>query len=225
MRTDSTTSGHDTVRTRMPSCSKGEKWRPWTAILTSCAHPIAMLAATVTMRVNGFYPNIFWVFAMWTMRPRMVAAPLWFLISSCWPRRGRNPYLWTFKDNILEESMLNIFSLPFALYFISVRNDSEQGWCAEDPSYLRFWDSFYLIVAAGALSVVIVSIMIIHSCTRLIRGYKLVNHQFGGTQLSHFWKWMLWLGSLNVIAAFAGQWLLWGSKSLPSHLQFFSKRR
>ena len=172
-----------------------------------------MLAATFAIRVNGFYPNPILVFAVWTMRPRMIAAPLWYILASCFSSRQPNPYLWTLKDNILEDALLNIFSLPFAILLIVLRDDIGSGRCSEDSSYLQFWSSFYIIVAAGILSIIILAIMCIHLCTRNWKAqYAPVN---SNRQISLFWKWILSLGMLNMVVAFAGQWLLWGSRSIP----------
>ena len=139
----------------------------------------------------------------------MIAAPIWYLFSACFSKRKTNPYLWTFKDNIIEESLLNIFSIPFALFFIVNRDDSENGDCADDSSYLKFWNAFYIIVAAGVISIFLLAFMALHFFSKILRKYsRMDNGQ--GESLSSFWKWTLFIGGFNMVVAFAGQWLLWG---------------
>ncbi|MCJ1460331.1 hypothetical protein MMC28_010710 [Mycoblastus sanguinarius] len=201
--------GHDAIRRHIPSCSSSNEWKPWSSIVLTMIHPLAMALATITIRVNGFKPDIFLVFAIWTMRPRMTATPIWFLVSNC-SRRTRNPYLWTFKDNIVEETILNIFSLPFAILFIVNRHDSQQGWCADSSDYLAFWDAFYIIAAAGVISLALLVCMALHYCCHSGRKYVPVPHN-NMPVLSRFWKWTLIVAGFNMLVAFAGQWLLWGA--------------
>lgn len=236
------------------------------SIVMSLIHPFAMLAATLAIRVNGFYPNIFLVFAVWTMWPRMVAAPVLYCLAACCSRKareGRNPYLWTFKDNVIEESLLNVISLPFAFFFIINRNDSEQGWCANDQGYKHFWDSFYLIAAAGVSSLVLSLVLlgrllvmkskhfhwwdatryeVVANPSMQMAGFnkyppqvvvQMVGVDGYSTQMvdvdrrptkaadvDKFWGWTLWIGAVNMLLAFSGQWLLWGSKSTLSTVPF-----
>jgi hypothetical protein len=164
-----------------------------------------MVISTITIRANGFKPNIALVFAIWTMRPRMIAAPIWYVFFSS-SSRPINPYLWTFKDNVIEETLLNIFSLPFALLFIINRNDSEQGACAYNYKYQEFWDAFYIVAAAGAVSLILLVCMMLHFCSKIRKAPYTAG-------LSRFWKWTLTISGLNMLLAFAGQWLLWSGKS------------
>ena len=186
-----------------------------------------MVISTITIRVNGFYPNIFLTFAIWTMRPRMFGPLLWWIGARCVQGTASNAYLWTFKDSIIEESLLNTFSLPFALYFAIAHQFVTGDSCAGNTHYERFWLSFYIIIAAGIISALLLLLMVLHysvGCLKRSRpeavqaAYEIVpgassvrKAQQGG--LGRFWKWTLTIGGLNMLLAFAGQWLLWGSES------------
>lgn len=198
--------GHDAIRRRIPSCSCSKEWRPFSPVLMSLLHPVAMAISTLTIRVNGFRPSIALVFAVWTMRPRMIAAPIWYMLSWC-SSRPSNPYLWTFKDNVIEETLLNLLSLPFALWFIINRNDSEALNCAYNHKYQEFWDAFYIIAAAGGVSLILLICMMLHFCNRIR------NASYNTNGLSGFWKGTLTIAGLNMLLAFVGQWLLWSGKS------------
>ena len=177
-------------------------------------HPVAMAAATFSIRVNGFKPDIILVFAIWTMRPRVAATPIWYMFAKWCSSRNPNPYLWTFKDHVVEETLLNIFSLPFALLFIVKRHDSQQGWCAYSSEYLLFWNAFYVIAGAGVISLILLAYMLFHACTNTTRHYmRLPNGKAGGGGLSRFWKWTLTIAGINMMVAFAGQSFLWGGIS------------
>ena len=167
-----------------------------------------MVISTYTIRLNGFDPVPILVFAVWTIRPRLVITPLlWLSFHICGGRKGgNNPYLWTFKDNVVEETLLNIFSLPFALLFIKLRDDTDEYGCASQPAYQHFWNSFYLMAAVGAISLIILFFMVIHGCCGRNKDEE---------SLSLFWKLTLFFAGLNMFAGFAGQWLLWGSKYFP----------
>lgn len=194
-----------------------------------------MAVSTITMRVNGFEPSIFLMFALWTMRPRMVATPIWYTLNKCFRSRRRsgrnNPYLWTYKDNIVEETVLNIFSLPFALFFVVNRHISEEGSgiCTEFSSYQKFWDSFYVIAAAGGVSVIMLGVMILHWFKKIDRksGNNRGNDVLYTDVSKQFWSLILFFGGLNILVAFAGQWLLWSSKlsHLVQHIMFSFMRR
>ena len=170
-----------------------------------------MVISTYTIRVNGFSPDPTLVFAVWTMRPRLVITPLLWIFFNLFGNGVENPYLWTFKDNVIEETLLNIFSLPFALFLILARDDTQQDGCASQPAYQHFWNSFYLMAAVGVISLTILFFMVIQglrSCAGRTKSEK---------PLSRFWKLTLFFAGLNMFAAFAGQWLLWGSEcSLPT---------
>ena len=175
-------------------------------------HPFAMLAATLAIRVNGFYPNIILVFAIWTMRPRLIATPIWYIFASCCcSSRRTNPYLWTFKDNVVEETLLNIFALPFAIWFIIGRQYVQAGDCASVMDYQLFWNAFYVIAGAGIISLLLLLYMLLHWCFNAARHYTRVYNgkSGGGERLSCFWKWTLTIAGLNMFVAFTGQWLLW----------------
>lgn len=202
--------GHDTIRKKIPSCSCSKQWGPWSSMLMALIHPFAMLAATLSIRANGFYPNISLVFAIWTMRPRLVATPIWYLFANCCSSRPTNPYLWTFKDNVVEETLLNIFALPFAIWYIIGRQYVQPGECASVMEYQLFWNAFYVIAGAGIISLLLLTFMLFHWCFNAARHYTRVNNgKGGGERLSCFWKWTLTIGGLNMFVAFTGQWLLW----------------
>ena len=165
-----------------------------------------MGVSTITMRINGFKSNPILVYGVWTMRPRMIGALPWYTVSSCFTKGDRNPYLWTLKDNIVEESLLNISTVPSVLLFIIGRDAVGSGSCAESPHYQIFFDAFYPIIAAGIIAMLLLFFMTIHACSKLISYKSLAN------SLSTFWKWTIAIGGLNMVIAFAGQWLLWGSK-------------
>ena len=175
-------------------------------------HPFAMLASTLAIRVNGFYPNIILVFAIWTMRPRLIATPLWYVFASCCRcctgSRHTNPYLWTFKDNVVEETLLNIFALPFAAFFIIGRQYVKAGDCASVMEYQLFWNAFYVIAGAGCISLLLLIFMLLHWWFDAARRYTAV-YNGGGGGLSCFWKWTLTIAGMNMFVAFTGQWLLW----------------
>ena len=172
------------------------------------------------MRVNGFEPSIFLMFALWTMRPRMVATPIWYTLNRCFGSRRRssrgNPYLWTYKDNVVEETVLNIFSPPFALFFVATRHISEEGSgvCTEFSSYQKFWDSFYVIAAAGGVSLIMLGVMILHWFKKVNRKERRGTDVLYADATDRFWPLILFFGGLNILVAFAGQWLLWSSKSV-----------
>ena len=194
------------MRTKLPSCSSGQSWAPWSSIALVCIHPFLMVISTYTIRVNGFSPNPTLVFAVWTMRPRLVITPLLWAFAHLCGGGVYNPYSWTFKDNVVEETLLNIFSLPFALLFVFMRDDTLQDGCASQPAYQHFWNSFYLMAAVGIVSLVILFFMVIQGL-RSCRG-RTKNDE----SLSRFWKLTLFFAGLNMFVAFAGQWLLWGSE-------------
>ena len=177
-----------------------------------------MIISSITIRVNGFYPNLGLTFAIWTMRPRMFGPLLCWLIACCFQRKTDNAYLWTLKDSIIEESLLNVFSLPFALFFVIGHQSVDDGSCVGDIHYQRFWSSFYIIIAAGGLSMFLLAHICLHYCCRCRK--RSLRKSAGGSEaqqvLSGFWKWILTMGGLNMLIAFAGQWLLWGSKYLNS---------
>ena len=202
--------GHDYIRKKIPSCSCSKQWGPWSSILMAMVHPFAMLLATLSIRANGFYPDIILVFAIWTMRPRMVATPIWYLFANCCSSKHTNPYLWTFKDNVVEETLLNIFALPFAVWFIIGRQYVTPGECASVVEYQMFWNAFYVIAGAGVISLLLLTYMLLHWCFNAARHYTRVNNgKGGGERLSCFWKWTLTIAGLNMFVAFVGQWLLW----------------
>ena len=168
-----------------------------------------MAVSTITIRANGFYPNIFLTFAIWTMRPRMFGPFLWWIVACCFQGTADNAYLWTFKDSVVEESLLNVLSLPFPAFVAIVHHYIDGDPCAGEIHYQRFWLSFYIIIAAGAVSALLLFIMVLRFCRiRFARGG--LNAQRPG--LSPFWKWTLTVGGLNMLLAFSGQWLLWGSE-------------
>ena len=214
--------GHDTIRKWIPSCSCSKQWGPWSPILMATIHPFAMLLATLSIRANGFYPDISLVFAIWTMRPRMVATPIWYIFANCCSSKPTNPYLWTFKDNVVEETLLNIFALPFAIWFIIGRQYVTPGECASVIDYQLFWNAFYVIAGAGVISLLLLIYMLLHWCFNAARHYTRVNNgKGGGEKLSCFWKWTLTIAGLNMFVAFTGQWLLWsGIPPFYCHLGF-----
>lgn len=165
-----------------------------------------MVIATFTIRVNGFYPSVFLTFAIWTMRPRMFGPLLWWTVACCVQGTTDNAYLWTFKDSVVEESLLNILSLPFATLFAIAHRSVKGGPCTGDVDYQRFWLSFYIVIAAGIISALLVLYMSIHFCTRYLKP------RIQRPGLSRFWKLTLTVGGLNMLLAFVGQWLLWSSK-------------
>ena len=178
-----------------------------------------MAISTITMRVNGFKPSIFLMFALWTMRPRMVATPIWYTVNRVGSRRRSsrgNPYLWTYKDNVVEETVLNIFSLPFALFFVATRHISEEGSgiCTGFSSYQKFWESFYVIAAAGGVSLITLGVMILHWLKKVNRKERRGIDVLYTDAPDRFWHLILFFGGLNILVAFAGQWLLWSSKSI-----------
>ena len=202
------TTGHDQIRSRVPSCTGGQEWRPWSSIFFACIHPLLMVVSTFTIQLNGFSPDWLLIYAIWTMRPRFVITPMLFLLGWLFDwGNDENPYLWTFKDNVVEETLLNIFSLPFALLFISNRsNAAGQAACQDSAAYTNFWNAFYVIAATGVLSLMLLFMMVIHGCrTCHGRGDR------DGKGLSSFWAWALVLGGLNMVVALVGQWVLWGS--------------
>ena len=165
-----------------------------------------MVIATITIRVNGFYPSIFLTFAIWTMRPRMFGPLLWWLVACCFQRTADNAYLWTFKDSVVEESLLNLLSLPFAIFIAIAHRYVKGDPCAGDAQYERFWLSFYIIIAAGIISAFLLLSMAVHFCTRYSKP------RIQQRRLGRFWKLTLTVAGLNMPLAFVGQWLLWGSK-------------
>ncbi|EXJ74104.1 uncharacterized protein A1O5_02398 [Cladophialophora psammophila CBS 110553] len=132
-------------------------------------HEAAMFAATYLLRNHGFHPNVFMIFGFWTMRPRATVFTLLFFIISrvCFGQKGNeNTYLWSLKDHTVEDTLLNIFSLPFALWDILHRPDSlDAGVYSDDPAYPRLWNSFYAIAGAGAVSAFLGVIMLGHACS------------------------------------------------------------
>ena len=223
--------GHIWIRRINPiKCfRRSKKWDAWGSLFLTMLHPACMVISTITIRINGFEPNVFLTFAMWTMRPRMFGPLLWWAIAYCVQRTSDNAYLWTLKDHVVEETLLNILSLPFALFFAIAHRYVKDDDCAEDGNYQRFWLSFYIIVAAGAISLVLLIVMILHwskRCISRIGSGKAhgVYQMVPGTpiifadrrpKLGSFWKWTLTIGGLNMLVSFAGQWLLWGSKCRP----------
>ena len=227
--------GHIWIRRRNPlKCffSRSKKWDAWGSLFLTSLHPAAMVISTITIRINGFEPNIFLTFAMWTMRPRMFGPLLWWAIAYCVQRTPDNAYLWTLKDHLVEECLLNSLSLPFAVFFAIAHRYVPGGDCAEDENYRRFWLSFYIIAAAGTISVVLLIVMILHWTKRCVSRVSHIRpgrahgvyQKVPGTptifanqrpKLSSFWKWTLTIGGLNMLVSFAGQWLLWGSKFGP----------
>jgi len=216
--------GHDsvrrTIRRYITPCLHGNTWTPWTAIMMSVVHIIAMAVSTVALRSNGFYPNAFMVFGLWTMRPRAsIATPIWHLLSGCLSSEPHyhHPYLWSFKDDVLQENLLNIFALPFALWYIENRPPGyEEGSCASSAYYVKFWDSFYVIAGAGALSLVLLVLQILHWCTNRHKAdYKAVHVDKMGRldtqRISGFWKVVLTLGAVNMLVTFATQWVIWST--------------
>ena len=205
--------GHIRIRQLIPKCIRGKDWSAWSSIFLTTLHPVSMIISSITIRVNGFYPSFGLTFAIWTMRPRMFGPLLCWIMACCFQRKTENAYLWTLKDSIIEESLLNVFSLPFALFFVIGHQSADDGTCVGDIHYQRFWSSFYIIIAAGGLSLFLLTHMLLHYCWCLKRSLKKPAGGPGAPQmLSGFWKWILTMGGLNMLVAFAGQWLLWGSK-------------
>ncbi|KAL6716370.1 hypothetical protein ACLMJK_005936 [Lecanora helva] len=218
--------GHIWIRRISPTCTRSKEWSAWGSLFLTLLHPASMVVATITIRINGFYPNVFLTFAMWTMRPRMFGPLLWWIIAYCVQRTPDNAYLWTFKDHVVEESLLNILSLPFALFF-GIAHQYVKGGdsCKGDANYERFWLSFYIMIAAGVISLVLLVVMILHWSKRCFtragsNKAKGFYQMVPGTptiyvsrrpKLSSFWKWTLTFGGLNMLVSFAGQWILWGT--------------
>lgn len=201
--------GHKRIRQIIPKPIRSREWSAWSSIFLTTLHPVSMIVSTFTIRVNGFYPNIFLTFAIWTMRPRMFGPFLWWIVACCVQGTADNAYLWTFKDSIVEESLLNVLSLPFAAFIAIVHHYIEGDPCAGEIHYERFWLSFYIIIAAGVVSALLLLYMALHFCTKsLTRGGPKAQQ----SRLGRFWKLTLTVGGLNMLLAFTGQWLLWGSK-------------
>ena len=198
--------GHIWIRQISPTCKRSTEWSAWSSIFLTTLHPASMVIATITIRVHGFYPSVFLTFAIWTMRPRMFGPLLWWLVACCFQRTADNAYLWTFKDSVIEESLLNVLSLPFATFLAVAHHFVKGDPCAGDVQYQRFWLSFYIIIAAGVISAGLLLYMAIHFCTRYSKP------RIQQPRLGRFWKLTLTVGGLNMLLAFVGQWLLWGSK-------------
>ncbi|ETI26312.1 hypothetical protein G647_03089 [Cladophialophora carrionii CBS 160.54] len=188
-----------------------------------------MLAATYLLRNNGFRPDPFMLFGFWTMRPRASSFTLFFFVIArvCFGQKGnQNSYLWSMKDHVVEDTLLNVFSLPFALWYILHRPDSlAAGLCSDDSSYLRFWDSFYAIAGAGGVAAFLLVVMLGHACSRDRKKIAYDPLAFAthysetmGEPLSKFWRFVFLVGGINMIAVFATSWVLWSSESLPSPL-------
>ncbi|OCT48821.1 hypothetical protein CLCR_05134 [Cladophialophora carrionii] len=181
-----------------------------------------MLAATYLLRNNGFRPDPFMLFGFWTMRPRASSFTLFFFVIArvCFGQKGnQNSYLWSMKDHVVEDTLLNVFSLPFALWYILHRPDSlAAGLCSDDSSYLRFWDSFYAIAGAGGIAAFLLVVMFGHACSsdRKKIAYDplaFASHysETMGEPLSKFWRFVFLVGGINMIAAFATSWVLWST--------------
>jgi hypothetical protein len=206
------------------SCWTSHRWTPFAAIVTSVIHIVAMAAATYLLRNNGFHPDPFMLFGFWTMRPRATCFTfIFYLIARlCFGQKGtQNAYLWSLKDHILEDTLLNAFSLPFALWYILHRPDSlDVGECSGDSSYLRFWNSFYVIAAAGGFAVFSLVVMLGHACSSGRKdlqydpvGYPYMGHMYPDTvsPLSKFWRFVFSVAGLNMLVVFVTSWVIWST--------------
>lgn len=111
-----------------------------------------MAATEIAQRHNGhvkFKP----IFGLWSMRPR-ATFPLLFVIRTC----GICGFSATVYDSVVTESLLDMLSLPFALQFITARQDTDgtrcnmRGYSPRDQSLFRTELSFGYATVAGALS-------------------------------------------------------------------------
>ncbi|OAP63608.1 hypothetical protein AYL99_02835 [Fonsecaea erecta] len=224
--------GHERVRRVIArfNCFSSTRWTPFAGIVTSLISIAAMFAATYLLRNNGFRPNAFMLFGFWTMRPRASVFTLLFFIIArvCFGQKGdENTYLWSLKDHTVEDTLLNIFSLPFALWYILHRPDAyDAGDCSEDDSYLRFWNSFYAIAGAGGISVFLMVVMLGHACARDKRKdhddivYNVVGSNKRESSLSKFWRFVFSVAGINMIAVFVTSWVIWSTFILNTGTAF-----
>lgn len=193
-------------------------------------HVIAMLIATFSLKKQSLDFEL--LFALWTMRPRMNLAVVWWHMASAIFTRNK-PYLWALKDAVIQESLLNILALGFAAQFIFIQSEamkldagaSEAAtitiaggielYCGNDeasPSLTLFWIPFYLIAAAGIISLLLLVTKIANHCAhRNNKQYQDVR-ACSEAHLSGCWKAVLIVGSLNMILTCVAQWLIWSSK-------------
>ena len=198
-----------------------------------------MVAATLLLRNNGFHPDGLALFGFWTMRPRASIATLfYFLFAACaaYPTH-ENPYLWSLKDHVVEDTLLNLLSVPWALYYAVNRPSAlSEPVCKSNKAYMIFWDSFYAIAAVGAVSFFVLVVMLVHASSRERRqrarsDYELLETGrrglapgwYGGAvpgaqtvvRVSGWWKFVFFVAGANMIAAFAANWVIWSSMSRP----------
>ena len=192
------------------------------------------------LRNNGFHPNPVALFGFWTMRPRASVATLsYFLFAACaaYPVH-ENPYLWSLKDHVVEDTLLNLLSLPWAVYYVVKRpSQLNDPVCKSNTAYIIFWDSFYAITGVGAVSAIVLVVMLVHAYSKDRRGraqshyalaklsktsgasrwYEDAAHDSQAPErVSAWWKFVLFVASTNMVAAFAANWVIWSSKSFPS---------
>ncbi|OAG40951.1 hypothetical protein AYO21_04793 [Fonsecaea monophora] len=215
--------GHERVRRAVArySCFPSARWTPFAGVVTAIISIAAMFAATYLLRNNGFRPNAFMLFGFWTMRPRAtVFTLLYFIIARvCFGQKGnQNTYLWSLKDHTVEDTLLNMFSLPFALWYILHRPDNlSAGVCSDNTSYLRFWNSFYAIAGAGAISVLLGVVMLGHACSRSRKErandimYNMVGYIDADSPLSTFWRFVFTVAGITMVGVFATDWVIWST--------------
>ena len=210
--------GHQVVRDRMSTCFASKQWGPWSGVISACLQMMAMMISTAVARSNGFGARFGPLLGLWTMRPRIGLAT--YLFAFVGRQDGKKQtYQWTLKDIILSESILNIFSIPFAMHFLRTQATDQYGCRVLDysPPYISLLkSSFGFTVFAGFASLFILGWQIIrylsHTDPKVDHGWDDDFNSVIETCTFYGFSGVITLG------AFISNWVLWGGETLDLFL-------
>ena len=195
-----------------------------------------VVSAKISMG-NGFNANFADLLGLWSMRPRASIATAFLALTFDLSRRiyrrremedheNAISYSYTFRDVVLSESILNIFSLAFAVRFIN-QKVVDTAECTVSEDFSLGYDAIKYVVFSGVISAVLLASQLVISLVQRSKDHphcigcnemmRKGNRECYSCDAKHpmssmkIWGFLI-CATCVMLGSFISNWLLWISK-------------
>lgn len=137
---------------------------------------VAMVVSAKLSMGNGFKTNFVDLLGLWSMRPRASIATAFLALGvdlsrriarkSSWSKsKNAVSYFWTLGDVVLSESILDIFSLAFAVRFIDSKV-VDTAECAASEDFSTGYGAIKYAIFSGVISAVLLAWQLVNFVVR-----------------------------------------------------------
>lgn len=224
--------GHTYIRERIPkpSCLRSDpdsdRWTPAWGLINATLHIIPMMISAGISRSHNPGMTFASILGMWTMRPRGTFIVFLIVRSFAW-----HGFCNTIYDTVMTESLLDLFSLPFALHFLTGTHAETQsscnlsGWFPNDDPVKLLHSSFGYATFAGVMSAIFIVYFLVLSLNGKIWKKELEEEEeLDWDKVDHSHNYIsrivirlcmekkLIFPMIVTMGSFISNWVLWGSK-------------